>query len=111
VRRPSRPRCRHTIGGHRQSGSASIAACHSGAACSAAAPDVNIACPYETLGVDHGVAVITTIKGILLVGVTTIFPDLTCDVFDHDTTLPSYSRGGALVVARQLALSPVRLFA
>jgi hypothetical protein len=37
----------------------------------------------ETPSVEHGVAVITTVKGILLAGVTAIFPDLSCNVFNH----------------------------
>jgi len=51
------------------------------------------------------VAVITTIKGILLVGVTTIFPDLTCDILNHTTTLPGYvscSQPRALVIDREV---------
>jgi hypothetical protein len=56
---------------------------------SLAAPDMNIALPYEPSSVDHGVAVITTIKNVLA-GVTTIFPDLTCDVLNHRTTLAGF---------------------
>jgi hypothetical protein len=44
---------------------------------------MNITHPYETPSVDHRMAVLATVKSILLAGVTTIFPDLTCDVFDH----------------------------
>ena len=50
---------------------------------------MNIALPYEPPSVDHSVAVITTIKNVNA-GVTTIFPNLTCDVFNHRTTLAGF---------------------
>jgi hypothetical protein len=56
---------------------------------SLAAPDMNIALPYEPPSVDHSVAVITTIKNVKA-GVTTIFPNLTRDVFNHRTTLAGF---------------------
>jgi hypothetical protein len=50
---------------------------------------VDITRPYEPPSVDHGVAVIATVKGVTLAGVTTIFPDLTCYIFNHGATLAS----------------------
>jgi hypothetical protein len=49
---------------------------------------------HKTPRVGHGVAVITTSESIWLAGVTAIFPDLTCDVIHHGTTLTGFEGRG-----------------